>query len=338
MKILVLHAWLKGNLGDVLQLSVLLSALRELRPRVLDLAGFPARPALETGEVLKLADRYVPDAFPWYWNVAPTLVGNVVFEPWWKKRRTALFSRYDAIVCAPGPYLADYDARVTSALCDITIAAELGLPVVLSSHSIGPLQPDGLAVVGQATVRIAREPSTYHYLCDRGMSAVLSADLAFLYPYAGTGAHGSIRPPYRLVFLRSNNLDANALRLEHGALFEGARLIAEASSDRLVLATSDYRRDERFLARAARNLGVSWVGCRSVTELVQLIGASSGVVSDRYHPAICAAALGKPALVLSNREPHKMLGLTDLLANNTLEALQALARRGLRTLREALGR
>jgi polysaccharide pyruvyl transferase WcaK-like protein len=115
-------------------------------------------------------------------------------------------------------------------------------------------------------------------------------------------------------------------------------LIAEASSDRLVLATSDYRRDERFLAKAARNLGVSWVGCRSVTELVQLIGASSGVVSDRYHPAICAAALGKPAQVLSNREPHKMQGLTDLLANNTLEALQSLARTGLRTLREALGR
>ena len=32
MRILVLHAWLKGNLGDVLQLSVLLSALRDLQP------------------------------------------------------------------------------------------------------------------------------------------------------------------------------------------------------------------------------------------------------------------------------------------------------------------
>ena len=52
MRILVVHAWLKGNLGDVLQLSVLLSALRELKPRVLDLAGFPARPAEETAEVL----------------------------------------------------------------------------------------------------------------------------------------------------------------------------------------------------------------------------------------------------------------------------------------------
>jgi polysaccharide pyruvyl transferase WcaK-like protein len=336
MRILVLHAWLKGNLGDVLQLSVLLSALRELKPRALDLAGFPARPAVETADVLRLADRYVPDPFPWYWKLVPALAEQLVLEPWWRRRRVALFSRYDALVCAPGPYLAAYDARAPSALCDITVATELGLPVVLSSHSVGPLQASGLAAVARATARIAREPATYHYLCERGMSTVLSADLAFLYPYAGMDAPGGIQPPYRALFLRSNNLDANRLRLEDGAVFEGSRLIAEAAGDRLVLATSDCRRDERFLAQAARNLGLSWVGCRSVKELVALIGASSGVVSDRYHPAICAAALGKPALVLSNREPHKMQGLKDLLADNTLEELQGLARAGLRTLRDAL--
>jgi polysaccharide pyruvyl transferase WcaK-like protein len=336
MRILVLHAWLKGNLGDVLQLSVLLSALRELKPRTLDLAGYPAHPAGETAEVLRLADRYLSDAFPWYWNLAPTLVGKAVFEPWWKKRRKALFSHYDAIVCAPGPYLADYDRRVTSALCDITIATEMGLPVALSSHSIGPLHGNGLAAVARASVRIARESSTYAYLSQRGLSAVLSADLAFLYPYAAAGSPASIASPYRLIFLRSNNLDAGALRLEQGALFEGSRLIAEASSDRLILATSDYRRDERFLARAAHRLGVAWMACRSVPDLVTLIAASSAVVSDRYHPAICAAVLGRPAQVLSNREPHKMQGLKNLLADHTLDELQSLARTGVRTLHEAL--
>lgn len=338
MRILVLHAWLKGNLGDVLQLSVLLSTLRELEPRRLDLAGFPARPAPETREVLKLADRYLPDTFPWYWHVAPALAGRVVFEPWWRKRRRALFSRYDAVVCAPGPYLAEYDPRATSALADVVVARELGLPVVLSSHSIGPLPPDGVAAVARATARVARESSTYRYLCERDLSAVLSADLAFLYPYAGTVARGSIEPPYRVVFLRSNNLEAKALRIEDGGLFEGTRRVAEASSDRLILATSDYRRDGRFLATAARRLGVPAVACGSVSELVGLIGGSSGVVSDRYHPAICAAVLGKPAQLLSNREPHKMQGLKSLLADNTVEELQELARTGLRAVRDALRR
>ncbi len=337
MRILVLHAWLKGNLGDVLQLSVLLSALRELRPSVLDLAGYPAQPARETGEVLKLADHFLPDTFPWYWKPAPALAGKVALEPWWRRRRTKLFSRYDAIVCAPGPYLAGYDLRVTSALCDLAVARELGLPVVLSNHSIGPLSPHGLAVVAEATVCVARESSTHRYLCDRGVSAVLSADLAFLYPYE-PGGPATFEPPYRVVFLRSNNLDASALRMQDGALFEGSRLIAEASSDRLVLATSDYRRDARFLVKAGRKLGVPSVACRSVTALVQLIGGSSGVVSDRYHPLVCAAALGRPAQVVLNREPHKMQGLKDLLAANTVDELREFARTGLRAVRDALRR
>jgi polysaccharide pyruvyl transferase WcaK-like protein len=337
MKILVLHAWLKGNLGDVLQLSVLLSALRDLNPKVLDLAGFPPEPPPETKEVLDLADRYLPDTFPWYWHMAPALAGRLVFEPWWRKRRRALFSRYDAIVCAPGPYLADYDLRVTSALADIAIAAALELPVILASHSIGPLSPQAVAVVAAATVRIARELSTYRYLRDNGLPAVLSADLAFLYPYGAVDPAASGDPPYRLAFLRSNNLDVNALRLMNGALFEGTRQITDTSADRLILATSDYRRDERFLAKAARRLSVPWVACRSVGELVRLIGGSSGVVSDRYHPAICAATLGKRARVIPNRERHKMEGLTDLLADNTLQDLQKLARAGLRGVHETLG-
>lgn len=339
MKILVVHAWLRGNLGDVLQLSVLLAALRQLRPRVLDLAGFPARPVDAADEVLALSDNYVADPFVWYWKFAPRFVATRLFTKVWKTRRQALFSRYDAIVCAPGPYLADYDARAPSALCDITTANEMGLPVVLSSHSVGPLPPDGLAAVGGVTVCIAREPTTYEYLCARGVSCTLSADLAFLYPYAdktGGALPAGVESPYRVIFLRSNNLDASALGLDGGALFEGSRLVAESSNDRLVLATSDTRRDERFLSHVARRLGVPWVGCRSVTELVQLIAGSSGVVSDRYHPAICAAALGKPSQVLPNREPHKMEGLKSLLADRDVDQSRALARAGLETVRDAL--
>ena len=101
MKILVLHAWLKGNLGDVLQLSVLLSALRELKPGRLDLAGFPSRPAPETGEVLQLADGYLPDTFPWYWAMAPATAGTFLFQAWWRARRPTATSAPSVSGC-PG--------------------------------------------------------------------------------------------------------------------------------------------------------------------------------------------------------------------------------------------
>ena len=337
MRILVLHAWMKGNLGDVLQLSVLLSTLRGLKPRQLDLAGFPSRPAPETDEVLSQVDRYLPDTFPWYWKLAPAAAGRLVFEPWWARRRRVLFSRYDAIVCAPGPYLADYDLRVASALCDIGVATEMGRPIVLSSHSIGPLGPDGLATVGKATARIARESTTHRYLQDRGVSAVLAADLAFVYPYSATATRRRHRQ--RVIFLRSNNLDAGRLRMsDDGALFHGSQMIVSSSAEPLVLSTSDYRRDRRFLARAAKRLGVRWIACRSVQEMVDLVADASEVVSDRYHPAICAAALGTPATVLENREPHKMQGLKRLLADRPLHELQELARGGLQVLTDTLRR
>lgn len=281
-----------------------------------------------------MADRYLADTFPWYWSISPR-PGRRVFERWWRRRRQLLFARYDAIVCAPGPYLADYDLRATSALCDLRVAHELGKPVVLSSHSIGPLGPSGLSAVANATLRVARESATHRYLAAHQMPAVASADLAFLYPYP-TAAAPRRESPYRLVFLRSNNLDARQLRIEGRALYEGSRLVAAPSADPIVLATTDYRRDERFLSRVARRLGVRFVPCHSVSELVELVAGSSSVVSDRYHPAICAAVLGKPAQVLANREPHKMLGLQTLLEDCSREDLQALARTGLRAVCDAV--
>jgi polysaccharide pyruvyl transferase WcaK-like protein len=333
---LVVHAWLKGNLGDVLQLTVLLDALRTLRPRVLDLAGFPAAPPAALNGVLALSDRLIHDPFIWYWKSMPAPLVNVWLEPRWLERRQQLFAGYDAIISAPGPFLADYDRRAPGALADITAAAELGRLMMLSSHSIGPLSAAALRVVARASIRIAREPWTHDYLQARGIESVSAADLAFLYPYARDLGPPPLSPPYRVVFLRSNNLRKGALRIADGALFEGAREIAPRSPHPIVLATSDRRRDERFVVSAARRLGVRSIVCRTVPELVRVVAGASEVVSDRYHPAICGAVLGKPTRVVPNREPHKMSGLATLLDGRPLGELQQAARDGLSALQLAL--
>ena len=252
-------------------------ALRELQPRVLDLAGFPAQPAAETAEVLELADRYLPEPFLWYWKLAPAIVGRTCFEPWWRRRRTALFSRYDAIVCAPGPYLADYDARATSALCDIAIAARART----AGRAVEPLHRSAVSQQGSPLSRRRPRASRarlrrIEYLRERGISSVLSADLAFLYPYAADARRLMARASVSSGLPALEQSGASALRLESGALFEGLAADCGGLERPVVLATSDYRRDERFLAKAARRLGVPWVACRSVPELVRLVAALVG--------------------------------------------------------------
>lgn len=327
---------MKGNLGDVLQLTVLLEALRELRPRVLDLAGYPASPPPALSGVIALADRYIADSFAWQWKFLPSPIVTGVLEPRWAKRRRAWFSGYDAIISAPGPFLAEYDPRAPGALADINAAVDIGRPAILSGHSIGPLSPAAMRIVARASTRIAREPATHRYLADHGITSVPSADLAFLYPFDRDLGPPPIEPPYRLLFLRSNNLRKRALRLVDGGLFEGRQEITAPSSTRIVLATSDPRRDEAFVTAVARRLGVPSVICRSVPELVRLTAGASEVISDRYHPAICGAVLGKPTRVVPNREPHKMNGLTALLDGRPVAELQHAARAGIAALHDAL--
>ena len=284
MRILVVHAWLRGNLGDVLQLSVLLSTLRELRPDALDLAGYPARPAEATAEVVAVADHYVADPFTWY-----------------RRYRQRSSRRRSSIRCGEGGAQGFSRATMRS-------SARRALPGELrrpgperlerhrsrprprpARHSLEPLdRSPGLPRPRRgrrATACVAREPSTHAYLREHGVPCSLSADLAFLYPYREPASPEPVAPPYRLIFLRSNNLAARTLRLDGGALFEGSRLIVEASTEPIVLATSDLRRDDRFLTLVSQRLGLPWVGCRTVPELVQLVDGSSRVVSDRYHPA-----------------------------------------------------
>jgi polysaccharide pyruvyl transferase WcaK-like protein len=341
MRLLVVHAWLRGNLGDVLQASVLLRSLRELEPSQLDLAGYPGNPADGTQELTALAHRYVAEPFGWYLHYAPSGVAKRALLRAWRRQRAALFSRYDAIISAPGPFLASYDVRSASALCDLELAAELGIPFVLSSHSIGPLSAEALGHVRLATRCVAREEATHAYLAGHQIPSVPSADLAFLYPYAERVAGAPVPQAgqgRRLVFLRSNNLPAGRIALSGRRLILGEREVELSPGERILLATTDVRRDGRFLAALGKKLSVPTLECRSVPELIGAVVASTGVISDRYHPAICAVALGKPSEILGNREPHKMLGLKRLVESNDLDALRDRARQGLRAVSEVLER
>jgi polysaccharide pyruvyl transferase WcaK-like protein len=305
MRLLVVHTWLRGNLGDVLQASVLLRGLRELRPSALELGGFPRKPGAGARELVALADRHVPEPFAWHLHLAPAALAKRVLEPDWRKRRAALFSRYDAVVSAPGPFLAEYDARWHAALADLDVARDLEMPFVLSSHSIGPLPEAALARIRRASVCVAREGATHDYLAKHGVPSVRSADYAFLFPFREVLASASapaVSGAYRVLILRSRNVKAGRVERTFTGLRLGEHEIPLAPAEKLVVATSDAHRDRRFVRALASRLGTASVVCGSVMEVLALIAGSSGVVADRDLPVICAGGRGRRAEILPYKE------------------------------------
>lgn len=338
MRILVVHGWVTRNLGDVLQTSVLLDALRGLRPSGLDMAAFFLRPTESWNPILATLDRFVPER-PLPPSGRLELLRRPVWALAWKRERRALFRAYDLIVSAPGPFVADYDARLRSTLLDLDIARDLGVPFVFSSHSMGPLGPKALGRLALAAEIVAREPMTHAYLRANGVASRLSADLSFLFPHSSGRLAAAYRerfgPGYRVAFLRFNNLDLGRIELRgDGALGYGDSTLLGPGSGSIVLATSEPADDGVVLAALAARRRLDLVACATVEELFALVEGASAVASDRYHPCVCAALLGKKLEVIENREPMKMAGLKALLARHSVSEIRDLARSGLEAVLE----
>jgi len=341
MRILVVHAWMKGNLGDILHASVLLRALRALKPDALDVAGYPPEPPPSCREgCLDVADRFLPESFEWWWSLLPTGLAKGGLPRVLRAGRAALFRQYEVVVSMPGPFLARHDYRAAAALLDLALARRLGIPFVLAGHSIGPLMESGCRELSRAACCVAREPSTRRFLSERGIPSVLAADYAFLHPLeAPAGLEDRLVPasePYRVLFLRANNLPLGQLRREGHRLLCRGRPVAVLGEDALAVATSDRSRDAPALAGLASRLGGTPVSCTAIEEMVAVIRGSRGVVSDRYHPAVCAVALNRPVQVLDNKEAHKMAGLRELIGLHDLEGVRDLARTGLHAVERAV--
>jgi polysaccharide pyruvyl transferase WcaK-like protein len=343
LRLLVVHAWVSGNVGDVLQTSVLLEHLRRLRPRRLDMAGCPGPVCGSARDMVALVDTLFPEniraPFPKY---LPDRIYRALWRADYSLQRAPLFSRYDAIVSAPGAFLASYDLRSVAALLDVAVARRLRIPFVFASHSIGPLDPAELSALARASCIVAREPETGDYLRRQGIASTPGADYAFLYRFDAAAAQAAgrrrIGGDYVVAFLRSDNLDFAALRMSDGCLMYGEERLMDCRGNRLVLATSDEACDADVLRMLAARLGAEVVVCAGPHELYALVAASAGTISDRYHPAICAARAGTLVRIVSNREPHKMDGLRQLVETRSPAEIEALSRGGLEAVSRALGR
>lgn len=323
MKVLVVHGWLTGNLGEELMLHPLLSALRSRGPETLELAGWPARPAESMARVAKLVDRFIPEEpfRPKSWR------GSVRYKLTTARARKRLLKAYDVIISKPGPYLASRDGRVLNALTDVELGKAMGKRVIISNHSIGPLERKQLSVLRKADLVVAREPVTARYLEHHGCSFFFGADPAFVYNFKKADEHAVDCPNHDLVFLRFNNLDLNSIMLRDGGLVSNEEWLVPPRNNPLALASSDTGKDLEKLSALATRLGLPVLSFDSVDAMMAAIRAATGVFSDRYHPAVCAKIAGTPVHILEfRREAQKMDGLREMLEEpiDTLVARSAM--------------
>ncbi|MCK5450909.1 MAG: polysaccharide pyruvyl transferase family protein [Candidatus Omnitrophica bacterium] len=334
MKILLVHAWLTGNLGDLLQTYVLLKHIRSHSPTILDIAGYPKNPAKNTTLVTDLADNILYDE-----PAAEKLpVIGLRFSSIWQDRRqrvrAKLYAKYDLIVSAPGPFLTMHDERLRTALLDLKVAKAVGVPFIFSSHSIGPINPQQANELKNANLIVGREPESYNYLRAFDISSVKSADFAFLFPFSDfIASSADIRPNKTcLLFLRSNNLLDKQIIIRDEKVIVGNIEIQKHEYEEIYFATSDPKKDEKFLTRIATKLEAEIIICKSVEQLIAAVDRADLIVSDRYHPLICAAVLGKKIKAIMNQSTHKMKGIETLLSNHTMKDIQIMAETGLKSI------
>ena len=320
MKILIIHSWLTGNVGDIMHAYVLVKNLSKIHGIEIDIAGFPEDIASNWQFITQ--------------NFIRKCIPEKPEDPEINtENRINLFKNYDLIISMPGPFLSNMDHRKRYALLDLKIAKALNKPFIFGGHSIGPIDNSDIKILQYADMIIARETITHHYLNSINVNNHLSADYSFLYPipffkFQGLRYFKRYKLKYKVLFLRHDNLDYSKIKAVDGMIQYTNMNIINGSKHIIVLGSSDQYRDQKKIKALSKSIGIPHVICQNPDELIALISFSSGVVSDRYHPCIIAHRLGKNLKIIESMNNFKMDGLKELIQEKTNKEITNLAKAG----------
>lgn len=303
MKIVLLHGWLRGNLGDECITNRLVRFLRQRFPEAhLTLLTEP------------MGEWRLPDE----WSSS---VHRIIEHPF-RDPPDAFLKDADAAIQIPGGGLQDPgDSRAPFMLRDAELCHRLGIPHAFAGHSFHPsfdLTPLRGSLV------LAREPESHALLESRGIPSVLSADPAFLEPMPAAGPRRGT-----LLFLRKWHFASIALD-GRTLMTDGRRTSVPAEP--LTLASSDPLRDDSVLEPLVAAHALSYERCMDLPHLLGIIAGAEHVISDRYHPVIFASMLGIPFTFLQRDGSLRDAGLFRMLQGATTVQLLSAAQSGFNAL------
>lgn len=366
-KALLIHAWMTGNIGDVLHTKPIIKYLQKKGYKV-HLSGYYPKESYEWENIIKSIDAFYKED---------------VVRDYDSIKRKKLFSQYEKVIFVSGPYISNIDKkRKEAALTDIEILSEMPqTKCILAGHSFSKLNKEDFEILKKADVIVSREIESWNYLNKNGCKTVLSADLAFLYlsemyKIEETVREVNERKDKKLCFLRHDNIKLEELfGISENNLIKTIKEILNCNflpfKDKIIMilkislekiiskksknteistislkginqdnkidinietcdfATSDEFRDNQKMGKVCLINNYKFINCNTVQKLINVILKYNVIISDRYHPAIISFYFGKETICLPSKNNLKMRGLVLMIKKHSIENIIKLAKKSL---------
>ncbi len=307
-----------GNLGDEALKEYFLTRFPEIRWTVLSAA--PSGPQ----EVPRL----------------PFGLRSMLLMPWWRTIRA--LRRADAVVFGGGSLFTDSESAAACLLwwwhgCVVRLFRR---PLILAFQGVGPFDNTvaggfsrrcAHSTVAHAAFVSVRDDESERRVNGWNAHAVLSFDPIL----------GMISP--------SGNIPRESIlavipRMNSGSAFRSA-VVATVARDTpetvLILSMQpDSVEEQRICDELCRMIGpsASLHHVRTLSRLTELLGGCGNIITERYHGALAAIALGLSVEIIPQAEGDKLAGLRVLQGNPAmLAAMRERVRTGEEELRKFLG-
>jgi polysaccharide pyruvyl transferase WcaK-like protein len=243
----------------------------------------------------------------------PAGVRSLLTTPWW--RTFSAMRRADAVVFGGGSLFTDVESSFACFLWWLHAATArfLGKPVVLAFQGIGPFRTKRGKGFAKRAIRLAsfcsvRDAESVARIAawDMNISCIQSADPIFIV----SNTANSARAQNMLAVIPRHNADA--------AFHEAFSAALQADTLRQICIVSMQPEDaaeqaviEEMKTRANGRARV--VRALSMRMLLEALGEASSVLTQRYHGAIAALALGIPVTILPQGTGDKLWALRELI-------------------------